>query len=238
MNVFIVHAHPEPRSLNGALTATAKACLTAAGHEVMVSDLYAMGWQARSDRSNFLTEADPAYFKQQDEEVFATGQNGFAPDIRQELDKLFGCDVLILQFPLWWFGMPALMKGWVDRVFAMGTVYGAGAWYDRGKLRGRRAMVSVTIGGAASMYAPDGINGDTDKLLFPIQNGMLRFTGFDVLPPFIAWQPARISEGERQGYLRAYERRLLTLDATEPLRFPPLTAYDPETFRLLAPAEA
>lgn len=232
MNVFIVHAHPEPKSFNGALTDRARHHLAQNGHEVVLSDLYAMKWQARSDRWNFTSMANDAYFKQQAEEARASELSGFAADIAAEQEKLFACDVLILQFPLWWFSMPAVLKGWVDRVFAAGRVYGGGHWYDRGRLLGRRAMLSVTVGGPASMYGPDGLNGDIDMLLYPIQHGMLRFVGFDVLPPFIAWQPARISHDERQAYLANYEQRLDKLQALKPLQFPHLDHYDPATHRL------
>jgi len=232
MNVFIVHAHPEPKSFNGALTEKARHHLVGSGHEVVVSDLYAMGWQARSDRANFTSIADADYFKQQSEEATATERSGFAADIAAEQEKLFACDILILQFPLWWFSLPAVLKGWVDRVFAMGRVYGGGHWYDRGRLSGRRAMLSVTVGGPSSMYGPDGLNGDIDALLYPIQHGMLRFVGFDVLPPFISWQPARIPLAQREVYLAAYAQRLDQLRTLKPLHFPSLDLYDPVTFRL------
>lgn len=231
MKVFIVHAHPEPQSFNGALTERARAHLHKSGHAVVVSDLYAMNWQARSDRSNFTSIADAAYFKQQAEEVQASELSAFAGDIAAEQEKLFAADVLILQFPLWWFSMPALLKGWIDRVFASGRVYGGGHWYDRGRLAGKRAMVSLTTGGPPSMYGPDGLNGDIDMLLYPIQHGMLRFVGFDVLPPFIAWQPAHLSVAQREACLMAYEERLDQVQTLAPLTFPHLDLYDPVTFR-------
>jgi NAD(P)H dehydrogenase (quinone) len=234
MNVFIVHAHPEPKSFNGALTDTARQYLVVRGHEVAVSDLYAMKWQAHSDRANFTSVADADYFKQQSEETHATKLEAFAPDITAEHEKLFACDVLILQFPLWWFSMPAVLKGWIDRVFAAGRVYGGGYWYDRGRLLGRRAMLSVTVGGPHSMYGADGLNGNIEMLLYPIQHGMLRFVGFDVLPPFISWQPARISQEEREAYLMAYAKRLDELQTLTPLSFPHLDQYDPATYRLRA----
>jgi NAD(P)H dehydrogenase (quinone) len=238
MKILIVHAHPEPRSFNGALTDLARRCLPAAGHELVVSDLYALGWDPRSDRSNFTAALDPNYFKQQQEEEHASATGGFALDVQAELDKLFWCDALVFQFPLWWFSLPAMLKGWVDRVFAMGAVYGGGVWYDRGRFEGRRAMLSLTVGGPATMYGPDGLNGDIHQLLYPIQHGMLRFTGFDVLPPFIAWQPARIGEKARRACLEQYRQRLLTLATTEPLRFPSLDAYDPATYALKPTAAA
>src|SRR5262245_30486110 len=64
MRVFIVHAHPEPQSFNGAMTRNASAVLAAAGHEVVVSDLYRMGFDPVSSRRNFLTVLDPEYFRQ------------------------------------------------------------------------------------------------------------------------------------------------------------------------------
>lgn len=232
MKVFIVHAHPEPKSFNGALTDTAGNYLAENSDEVIVSDLYKMGWNARSDRSNFATTSDPEYFKQQKEEAFATENDGFAEEVKAEQEKLFWCDILIFQFPMWWYGMPAILKGWVDRVLAMGATYGGGYWYDQGKFKGRKAMVSMTVGGPETMYSPTGIGGDMNQLLFPIQRGIFSFTGFDVLPPFLVWQPSRIGDKARKEYLAGYRRRLFELNTTEPIPFPKLQDYDPFTFML------
>jgi len=128
MNILIVHAHPEPRSFNGAMMREAVRVLEAEGHEVTVSDLYAMRWNPASDRSNFTTEADPDFLKLQNEEVHAAQHDGFAPDVQAEITKVLACDALIFQFPMWWFAMPAILKGWVDRVFAAGVAYGGGRW--------------------------------------------------------------------------------------------------------------
>ncbi len=146
MKYFIVHAHAEPQSFNSALTYQAQEVLTAAGHEVIVSDLYAMQFDPVSDRRNFTSQKDPDYFKQQVEEKYASEIDGFALDIQAELEKLDWCDVLIFQFPLWWFGLPAILKGWVDKVFVMGRVYGGGKWYDNGAFQGKKAMLSLTTG--------------------------------------------------------------------------------------------
>lgn len=119
MKVFIVHAHPEPKSFNGALTQAAEQHLRENNHEVIISDLYRMQWQASSDWSNFTTRSNPSYFKQLREEAFAHANNGFSDDVKAEIEKLYWCDVLIFQFPMWWFSMPAILKVWVDRLFAM-----------------------------------------------------------------------------------------------------------------------
>src|SRR5689334_10540750 len=178
MRIFIVHAHPEPQSFNGAMTRTATEALTSAGHEVLVSDLYAMGFDPISDRRNFVTVHNPNYYRQQAEEAHAAQVDGFAGDIKDEMGKLFWCDALILQFPLWWFGLPAILKGWVDRVFAYGFAYGYKSEgnryrYGDGGLKGKRAMLSVVVGGPAADYGPRGINGQIEQLLFPITHGTL-----------------------------------------------------------------
>jgi NAD(P)H dehydrogenase (quinone) len=232
MNVFIVHAHPEPESFNAALTRTAAAFLLHRGHTVRVSDLYAMQFDPVSDRRNFTSAKDPVYFKQQIEELHASEHDGFATDIRQEIEKLEWCDVLILQFPLWWFGLPATLKGWADRVLVMGRVYGAGKWYDNGAFKGKRAMLSITTGGPETIYQPDGLNGDIHRLLFPINQGILRFTGFDVLPSFITWAPAHLDDDARRACLEAYKSRLAELQTIAPIPYPALDAYDTTTFQL------
>jgi NAD(P)H dehydrogenase (quinone) len=231
MNVFVVHAHHEPKSFNAAMTSRAREALEAEGHDVEVSDLYAMRFDPVSDRRNFTSVKNPDYLKQQQEEKHAFEAGGFAPDILAEMDKLEWCDCLILQFPLWWFGLPAIMKGWVDRVFAMGFAYGGGRWYSRGVFWGKRALLSLTTGGAEPYFAPQGLHGHLDTILYPIQHGILYFTGFSVLPPFVAWSVARLTDEERRAYLDRWADRLRGIWEEEPIRFPRLEDYD-EHFKL------
>ena len=203
------------------------------GHEVVVSDLYAMGWDPRSDRSNFSTVQNADFLKLQDEERFAAEHAGFSVDLQQEMDKVLSCDLLIFQFPLWWFSLPAILKGWVDRVFAAGGGYGGGRWFDNGVFKGKRAMLSLTTGGSAGMFSEDGLNGDINMLLYPINHGIFRFVGFDVLRPFVAWQPGRIENDERVLILEAYEHRLRTLWLEEPISYPSLSEFHPGSFTRL-----
>jgi len=227
MRVFIVHAHPEEKSFSGAMTATARDALIAAGHDVVISDLYRMGFDPVSGRHNFTTAQDPAYFKQQLEEAYAAAHDGFAPEIQAEQDKLFWCDVLIFQFPLWWFGLPGILKGWVDRVFAAGgRIYGGGKWYDRGVFAGKRAMCALTIGGGTPIYSEHGLNGPIDQILFPINHGMFYFVGFTVIEPFLVHGPVRMSDAERAAELERYRARVLTLDTAPTLTYPKLADYD------------
>jgi putative NADPH-quinone reductase len=208
MKIFVVYWHPEPQSFNGAMFRTACKVLAEAGHEVKASDLHEMRFDPVSSRKNFTTVKDPDYFKQQIEEMHATETGGFAAEIEAEMEKIEWCDLMIWQFPLWWFGLPAVFKGWVDRVFAMGRIYGSGHIYETGVFRGKRALLSLTTGGPEETYRQGGFNGDIYGFLRPIQRGMLEFVGFGVLAPQIVYAPVRMTNEEREQQLAAYTTRL------------------------------
>ncbi|MBL8150299.1 MAG: NAD(P)H-dependent oxidoreductase [Blastocatellia bacterium] len=217
MNIFIVLAHPEIRSFNGALFNTAVETLKAAGHKVEVSDLYRMNFHAVSDRSNFATVKDPDYFRQQVEETYASEVGGFSPEIEAEIKKIEWCDLMIWQFPLWWFSVPGILKGWIDRVFAIGRTYGYGKIYETGIFKGKKALLSLTTGGPKEAYEKEGFNGDINAILRPLQRGVFSFTGFDVLQPHIVYSPVRISPEERAEALNAFAQRLQNIEKEEPV---------------------
>jgi NAD(P)H dehydrogenase (quinone) len=216
MKVLVVIAHPEPLSFNGAMFRRAVEALTEAGHEVKISDLHAMQFDPVSGRHNFTSVQDPNYFKQQIEEMHATEANGFAPDIESEIQKVEWCDLMIWQFPLWWFGLPGILKGWVDRVFAMGRTYGGKRIYSDGVFKGKRALLSLTTGGPPASYVKGGFNGDIYAILRPIQRGMLQFVGFEVLAPEIIYGPVRMEQGQRDDLLAAYGERLKNIASEKP----------------------
>ncbi len=228
MKILIVYAHPEPQSLNGSLKNLAVETLTRQGHEVQVSDLYAMRWKAVADEADFSERHDAQRLNYGSESGHALRGGTQAPDIAAEQIKLLWADAVILQFPLWWFGMPAILKGWIDRVYAHGFAYGVGQhggsrWGDRygeGRLLGRRALLSVTMGGREPQYGPRGVNGPIDELLFPIQHGMLFYPGMEVLPPFLAFETRALDEAGYEKLAQAYRERLqgLFTDATLPYR--------------------
>jgi len=126
--------------------------------------------------------------------MHATETNRFSEEVESEIMKVEWCDLMIWQFPLWWFGLPAILKGWVDRVFAMGSTYGGGRIYDNGVFRGKRALLSLTTGGQEGAYRKGAFNGDIAATLRPIQRGMLQFVDFDVLEPQIVYGPARLAD--------------------------------------------
>ncbi|NDL65669.1 NAD(P)H-dependent oxidoreductase [Acerihabitans arboris] len=234
MNILIVYAHPESRSLNGALKDFAVKHLEDAGHRVRVSDLYAMKWKAVLDADDSLDGQAGARFDPSLDSRRAFERGRQSRDIALEQGKLRWADAVILQFPLWWFSMPAILKGWVERVYAYGFAYGVGEhsdarWGDRygeGTLAGKRAMLMVTTGGWESHYSPRGINGPMDDILFPIQHGILYYPGFDVLPPFLVYRTSRTDEARFSTLCDALGQRLDDLWRTAPIAFRPQNAGD------------
>lgn len=208
MKIFIVFAHPEPKSFNGALLFEAQKVFVEQHHEVKISDLYAMMFNPVISRKDYTNAKDPDYFKPQIEQMNATETGGFAPDIEGEIRKIEWCDLMLWQFPLWWFGLPGVLKGWVDRVLAMGRTYGGGRLYETGVFKGKRALLSLTTGGPADAYVKGGFNGDIQSILRPIQKGMLKFVGFDVLAANIIYAPVRMKDEERKNILEKYAQRL------------------------------
>lgn len=174
MNVLLVYAHPEPTSLNGSLKAFTVGRLEQAGHRVQVSDLYAMKWKSTLDADDFphRDKSSPFHPSLDSQKAFEQGTQG--EDVAKEQEKLLWADALILQFPLWWYTMPAILKGWIDRVYAYGFAYGVGEhsdkhWGDRfgdGTMKGKRAMLLVTVGGWEPHYGTRGIMGQWTTCCF------------------------------------------------------------------------
>ena len=228
MNVLYVYAHPERKSFNAKLRDLALEVLAEQGHEVVLSDLHAMNFEAVHSRQDFTTERDADAFRYGREQSFAAKNAGFARDVKGEIDKLRACDMLIMQFPLWWFSVPAILKGWIDRTYAVGAIYDHEHFYDRGYLVGKRAMLAVTMGAAETDMRGDGFHGDVLVNLWPIHNGCLYYIGMEVLPPFVAWAGTFGEEATQRRHLAAYRERLTALESTEPLFFHSRDDYGPD----------
>lgn len=131
---LIVLAHPLGESLCARLARLAEAEARAAGWQVTVRDLYAAGFDPR------LSGAERA--------SYYAGYDGAA--VAVERAELAAAEVVILVFPTWWFGFPAILKGWFDRVWAPGTAYDhapdLGAM--RPRLQGLRSVLAITTLGS------------------------------------------------------------------------------------------
>lgn len=182
-----VYVHPDERSFNRQLFDAGRAALGRT-HEVVTSDLYAMGFEptlSRADLGDFAHADDP--FLARWGRAYADGQ--LPADVRIEQQKLLDADLVVFQFPLWWYSIPAMLKGWFDRVFASGFGFdvidpttGLPRKYGDGVLVGKRALISVSLGEGMRSIAPRGISGDIDTLLFSLTHGTLFYAGMEPLP--------------------------------------------------------
>ncbi len=131
---LLVTAHPLADSLCASLAARARQALEAAGHQVIVEDLYANGFApalSAAERASYYTGPFDGSL------------------VQAEIDRLRSAESLVLVFPTWWFSFPAMLKGWFDRVWAPGHAYDHAS--DLGAIQPRltqlkRALAITTLG--------------------------------------------------------------------------------------------
>jgi NAD(P)H dehydrogenase (quinone) len=227
MRVLWIFAHPEARSLSGALRDEGLRALDGLGHEHRSSDLYAMKWKPTVDADDFagLEPDAPLVVTRASQHAHCTGT--LSADIRAEQAKLDWADAVVLQFPLWWAGMPAILKGWFDRVFVKGFAYGVTdprnpgrtLRYGEGRLAGKRALTVVTVGSPEAPLGARGINGQLDQLLFPLLHGTLWYAGMAVLPPLAIHGADRVEPGEYDAAVSRLRSRVASLEHDRPLTY-------------------
>ena len=209
MKALIVLAHPEVQSFNAALCDAAAKALRAIGVEVEISDLYRQGFSATASRADFLRPIHPERLSYAHEQRHASASRAYATEIVTEQDKVARSNLVVFQFPMWWYGPPAILKGWCDRVLSNGFAYGDDQQFENGLLRGRSAMLSVTTGGSeVELWHDAPVTGSVEDVLRPLTGGVIRFTGMRLLPTFISYAPARMSAEGRTAELGRLEEHL------------------------------
>ncbi|CAI2078324.1 General stress protein 14 [Serratia ficaria] len=204
MNVLIVLAHPEKQSFNAHLAAQARQVYRAQGHRVTAIDLYQEDFDPREAAGNYANRKDRDRFDPMQEQRHHWDNRALPAEVQRHIALLRQADRLILQFPFWWFGVPAIIKGWMDRVFVYGGLYDSRHRHENGVMRGKRALLTVTAGAAEQACAPDGRDGDMRLMLWPIMHA-LHYIGFGILEPFLVYGVrGGLAAGERQ----AQDRRL------------------------------
>uniref|UniRef100_A0A8D0GKJ1 NAD(P)H dehydrogenase [quinone] 1 n=1 Tax=Sphenodon punctatus TaxID=8508 RepID=A0A8D0GKJ1_SPHPU len=223
---LIVLAHPEKTSFNHAMKEVAVDALEKCCWSVAVSDLHTMKFNPVLSRDDVTgTPKDSNNFNYSAETGLAWKEGRLSRDIVQEQEKLEAADLVIFQFPIQWFGLPAILKGWFDRILTQ-FAYSYASMYDQGHFKNKKAVLSFTTGGIGSMYSPKGINGDINILLWPIQNGTLYFCGFQVLEPQIAFSIGHTPEDARSQILDGWRKRLGRIWEEKPLTFAPCSDFE------------
>jgi len=108
MRVLYIYCHPLPESFHAAIRAHALAGLKAGGHEIDLLDLYAEGF-------------DPVLSADARRHYHDTSRN--QAGVESYIERLKSADALVVQFPVWCFGMPAMLKGFLDRMIMPGVAF-------------------------------------------------------------------------------------------------------------------
>jgi putative NADPH-quinone reductase len=145
--VLVVHCHPSPRSFTAAARDRAVATLAALGHDVRLVDLYDDGFEPALSCAERRTHKEP----------------GVAPELQRYADDLRWTEALVLVYPTWWSGQPAMLKGWIDRVWVAGVAWELppGANIVRPLLRNIRRIVVITGHGSSKLI--NAIEGEAGK---------------------------------------------------------------------------
>ena len=187
MNVLVVYAHPYDKSFNHAILEQVEGGLREAGHTVEVVDLYAI---------NF----DPVLSAR---DLVMLQEGKVADDVREQQEKLTWADGLIIIHPIWWENHPAILKGWIDRVFSHGFAYTIDDQGAHGLLDLKRVLLIMTAGGTEEEAIVDGV--DICKRIFYDQRA-LEFCGVRGYTHEVFYNVLMGDDQTRQDYLnKAYD---------------------------------
>lgn len=213
MRVLYVYAHPEPKSFNAALRDTALAALQEKGHEVKLSDLYAMKFNPVLSASDFPERKNLEFFNAFLEAIKASKTGAFSPDIKEEMEKVKWADIMIFQFPIYFTAMPAIMKGWIDRVLAPGFGFNpiTNSAYETGLFKRKSAMLTMTTGAPKEVYSEGGAHGDLNKHMESITHCVFEYMGMKALPSHIIYEASSMSREKGSEELEMYRKTLLEL---------------------------
>ncbi len=145
MHALVVSAHPRSDSLTAATSARAHDRLIADGYTVDLLDLYAEGF-------------DPSLLPA-DEPDWTDNTKEYSAEVRAHMARIAAADVIVVVFPVWWFSLPAMAKGWVDRMWNRGFAY------EPSTLQGKRMLWVGLAAGSATDYATQGFDKAIDLQL-------------------------------------------------------------------------
>ncbi|WP_225008878.1 NAD(P)H-dependent oxidoreductase [Novosphingobium percolationis] len=232
---LLVHAHSEPDSFVTAMRDRIAVSLAEAGYELLHSDLYQMNWNPVLSPQDFGTRRDESHLTYALEQRHNYEMGTLSSDVLEEIEKVRSADLVVFTFPLFWFNVPAILKGWIDRVFVSGLFYGGKAIYGRAGLVGKQATAAFSLGGREYMFGPEGLHGPlVDGFLRSFFQGSLGYVGFEVIEPFGAYHAPYLPQEERQACLDQLAGRFLALDTQPRIPLPDLTQFGDRFEKLAA----
>lgn len=190
MKYLIVYAHPNPKSFNAAILETTVKSLESKGHQVTVRDLYKMNFNPVLTGTDF--------------ELFQAGKK--PADVEQEHDYIAAADVITLIYPIWWTGIPAILKGYIDRVFSYGFAYKySEAGSPVGLLAGKKGFIINTQGTPAEFYDSTGM---TEAMKKTSDTGIFGFCGIESVDHVFFGAVPAVDDATRQGMLETLKDKL------------------------------
>jgi NAD(P)H dehydrogenase (quinone) len=181
MNHLIIFCHPNPASFNGSIADAVEAVSAAMGHDTCRRDLYGIGFNPVLGKVEI--EA-PAHMR--------------AQDVRQEQEFITQADLLTFVYPVWWTGMPAMLKGYIDRVFSQDFAYILHGDMMTGLLTGKKALLFSTTGMPSTLCTSRGMH---EAMARTTDTGIFELCGIEVLNHAFFGSIATSTEEERKSYL-------------------------------------
>jgi len=204
---LVVLAHPEAQSFNGTWADETVRLCSEAGHKVLRSDLCQMGFDPVEDAHHFVDPPAPFDPLKAHEKAAQSGQ--LPDDVAAEVEKITQADRIILHFPIWWFGPPAILKGWCDRALVHGQLHSVDQRFDQGLCRGKKVLFCVSTGAGAAEIGYNGKEGELEMLLWPLAH-TFRYLGMTILQPTSASGVHAYFEGEQAEELQTRLKSTLT----------------------------
>lgn len=192
MKVLVIFTHPREESFNRAVLNETLGILKAKGHDVRVRDLY-------------LEKFSPVL----NLEDFKAIQSGETPsDIATEQEHIKWADRLVFINPIWWMGMPAILKGYIDRVFSYGFAYEYKDGIPEGLLHDKEALMINTTGTPFDVYDE---NGGHAAMRFVTDLGIMEFCGIKTIDHIFFGSVPSVDDETRKGYLMELAEKLREL---------------------------
>jgi NAD(P)H dehydrogenase (quinone) len=177
MRHLIIYAHPNEKSLNNHLLQTVIENLERGNHEIEIRDLNTIGFNP--------------VFSLKDMQGQMAGK--VSDDVKTEQNYISWAEQITFIYPIWWTGMPAIMKGYIDRVFSYGFAYRYDQGIQKGLLKGKKAVIINTHGKSHEEYERMGMD---KALTLTSDNGIFLYSGFEIIQHFFFDKADKASPGE------------------------------------------
>lgn len=183
MNHLIIYCNPNPKSLSAAYRDALIQLTEMSGNPVNVRDLYNIGFHPVLEQIDF--------------DALKHGQ--IPADVKVEQDYVLWADLITFVYPIWWSGMPALLKGYIDRVFTKGFAYRMDEKGNpEGLLGGRKVMILNNMGAAYADYEKNGMLKSLKQIS---DEGIFEFCGMKVVEHRFFGHLDAASKNEREGHV-------------------------------------